>query len=314
MQSATRYQAWAIATVLLACSGQRAEDPGFSSGAAGPTGGTPGTSGGTAQEGPNGFGGSNSTGSDAGRSSGECSKMDLVFVVDNSESMEEEQGSLKANFPKFINVIQNYKTKAGRELDFRIAVTSTDAANDKGRFRTVGGIARPWLERSDANIVSVFGERAAIGITGSFDEQPLETLKLSLTDRITDKSNGTFLREDALLAVVILTDEDVAGLGPDVKLGLPPVFIPAKEPAAYIADIDALKAGKRERWASAVIAGPAQPAPTCKAVEATKLEDFTAKTGKNAIFSSICDTDLSGALERAVETFSAACKDFSGPR
>ena len=33
-------------------------------------------------------------------------------------------------------------------------------------------------------------------------------VELALTDRIDDGSNGDFLRDDALLAIVMLTDED----------------------------------------------------------------------------------------------------------
>ena len=43
----------------------------------------------------------------------ECKKMDIVFVVDNSGSMMEEQANLAANFPKFVKVIDDYKTKVG---------------------------------------------------------------------------------------------------------------------------------------------------------------------------------------------------------
>jgi hypothetical protein len=46
-----------------------------------------------------------------------CSKMDFVFVVDNSGSMAEEQGNLAANFPEFISVIDSYQTADGSPLD-----------------------------------------------------------------------------------------------------------------------------------------------------------------------------------------------------
>jgi hypothetical protein len=229
----------------------------------------------------------------------ECTKMDLVFIVDNSGSMSQEQASLRTNFPKFIQVIESYRTKQGRELDFRVAVTSTDASADRGRFRTNGAISRQWLERSDPNLAMVFGQRAEMGTGGSPSEEPLETLKLSLVDRIADRTNGDFLRADALLAVVILTDEDVAG---------------RKAVDAYISDLDGVKAGKRERWASAVIAGPTPLPSGCPAASARQLQDYTTKVGANGVFSSICDADLSGALTQAVQKFSAACKTFNGPR
>src|SRR5688500_7280074 len=48
-----------------------------------------------------------------------CSKMDLLFVIDNSGSMGQEQANLIANFPMFIQVLD----QSG--LDYRVAVTTT---------------------------------------------------------------------------------------------------------------------------------------------------------------------------------------------
>ena len=48
-----------------------------------------------------------------------CSKMDLLFVIDNSGSMQQEQTNLIANFPTFISVLD------ASGLDYRVAVTTT---------------------------------------------------------------------------------------------------------------------------------------------------------------------------------------------
>ena len=47
----------------------------------------------------------------------ECTKMDIVFVVDDSGSMAEEQNNLAVNFPKFVQTIESFKTKGGSKLD-----------------------------------------------------------------------------------------------------------------------------------------------------------------------------------------------------
>ncbi len=44
--------------------------------------------------------------------------MDVLFVIDNSGSMGQEQTNLIANFPQFINVLDN------SGLDYRVAVTT----------------------------------------------------------------------------------------------------------------------------------------------------------------------------------------------
>ena len=54
------------------------------------------------------------TGGDEG-----CAKIDILFVVDDSGSMAQEQANLTTNFPQFISVIE----QSG--LDYRVAVTTT---------------------------------------------------------------------------------------------------------------------------------------------------------------------------------------------
>src|SRR4051794_28884306 len=48
-----------------------------------------------------------------------CEKIDVLFVIDNSGSMEQEQQNLIANFPQFIHVLD------ASGLDYRVAVTTT---------------------------------------------------------------------------------------------------------------------------------------------------------------------------------------------
>ena len=53
---------------------------------------------------------------------GVCSKMDILFVIDDSGSMGEEQGNLAQNFPLFIEALNNFNDGS---LDYRVAVTTT---------------------------------------------------------------------------------------------------------------------------------------------------------------------------------------------
>ena len=51
--------------------------------------------------------------------------MDIVFVVDDSGSMAEEQSNLATNFPMFANLLAQYTTQSGEKLDYRVAITTT---------------------------------------------------------------------------------------------------------------------------------------------------------------------------------------------
>lgn len=261
----------------------------------------------------------------------ECTKMDIVFVVDDSGSMAEEQNNLAVNFPKFVQKIESFKTKGGSKLDWRIAVTTTarnvsykiqvpgfgamdmNEKGDDGAFRKGSGCGgnNTWVDMNDSNAEGTFQCRAKAGTGGSSIEMPLESLKLALVDRVADGKNAGFLRPDALLAFVILTDEDdcsrsdnnftIANDKCDTMQGTNTV-------ASYKAVFDNVAQGEG-RWATAVIAGQTQ----CKssfgdAIEAKRLKDFTALPGVKSTFSSICDGDLSAALDKALDLFDGACK------
>ena len=51
--------------------------------------------------------------------------VDILFVIDNSGSMGEEQGTLAANFASFIEVLERPEVKA----NYRIGITTTDNGN-----------------------------------------------------------------------------------------------------------------------------------------------------------------------------------------
>jgi hypothetical protein len=71
----------------------------------------------------------------------------------------------------------------------------------------------------------------------------------------------------------------------------------------------------RGRWAAAVIAGDRGcDTPLGKAADAVRLKQFIQTTGKNGVFHSICDGDLTKGLEAALKVFTEACKGFPGPK
>jgi hypothetical protein len=123
-------------------------------------------------------------------------KLDVLFVVDDSCSMSDEQASLAANFASFINAV-------GRgTVDYHLGVTTTDVFRVGGRLvgsPTVLTSSTPGLEQAFANNVQV-------GTSGSGIEQPFEAAARALTEPLRSTANAGFLRSDASLAIVIVTD------------------------------------------------------------------------------------------------------------
>jgi hypothetical protein len=286
---------------------------------------------------PDGGGGGQGGGGEAGT----CARMDILFVVDDSGSMREEQGNLAANFDDFIAVLDGFQTDDGSPLDYRVAVTTSgrdvsytvqpepipgfpfplppidfSEQGDDGAFRQGCGMGRRWIERTDPDPAGTFACVAQVGTSGPGLEMPLYAAELAFGARVADGSNAGFVRDDALLAVVFLTDEDDCSRPDDgftiASDSCDPEW-PEQPPVGhFVAVLDALK-GDRGRWATAVIAGPGPGECSSQfgnAREAKRLRAFADQTGANAVFSSICDGELASSLADAIATFTAACQSF----
>ncbi|MBL8620942.1 MAG: VWA domain-containing protein [Myxococcales bacterium] len=260
-----------------------------------------------------------------------CAKIDILFVVDNSGSMAQEQANLATNFPQFISVIE----QSG--LDYRVAVTTTgvDYTYSQGSLpgfppipsSITGGdngamlqpascnLPRRWIQAGDPNPAQLFACAANVGTNGPSDEMPLAAMRAAFDDRVTDGTNAGFRRDDALLAVVILTDENDCSYEQPVTLGFAETLCDAQqEPVAnYVAFLDSFT-GDRGRWATAVIAGPGPS--TCSSTfgdadYAQRLDQFVMQAGTtNGVLSSICAGDLTAGLTAALELFDTACENF----
>ena len=256
--------------------------------------------------------------------------MDLLFVIDDSESMREEQENLSANLPGFIDILDNFNAGA---LDYRVGITttgmnfalfspplqSTNLIGDNGALRQECGMTKRWIDRGDPDARTQFACAANVGLDGPPLEMPLWATQLALRERVEDGTNAGFLRDDALLGIIVISDEDDCSrtdrnfshlefdiIAEDCR-HFDPEYVP---PASTVQFLDGLK-GDRGRWAAAVIAGETDCSSTFgDALQANKLQEFVSRAGDNAVFSSICSGDLASPLQSALDTFDAACRDF----
>jgi len=144
-------------------------------------------------------------------------KVDILFVDDNSASMDPEQAALGQKFPSFVQEV------AG--LDWQIGVTTTDCSSLKynicGSLVNMTGTSSNILKPSVAGYDQVFNMTiqrpetlncAARGDCPSGLEEGMKATINSIDKRNT--VNAGFFREGAALAVVVLTDEDEQSNGP----------------------------------------------------------------------------------------------------
>ena len=207
-------------------------------------------------------------------------KIDILFVIDESPSMDIEQASLAANFSTFSNFIFDDLRNA---VDYRIAVTSTGSKRsneedpfgiipkDLGKFVTSSGDSGADCAGEFAPVISStslgcaieddqcqrqalqqrFSCLAKVGTNGIVFERGLEAMRSSIScngpnaglfgacciavegeNRLSydplcrSQNNSTlpppeFLRPDAILVVVFITDEDDCSTFSDAPIDSP---------------------------------------------------------------------------------------------
>ncbi|MDF1561406.1 MAG: choice-of-anchor D domain-containing protein [Deltaproteobacteria bacterium] len=127
--------------------------------------------------------------------------VDVLWVIDNSCSMSEEQSAIANNGNFFLSHALSLST------DFQIGVTSTDMEDPNHAGHLLGN--PKIITRTTPNAVSAFGNNVDLGTGGSATEKGLDATHSALTDPlITDPAaNGGFLRDDAKLVVIAVSDE-----------------------------------------------------------------------------------------------------------
>jgi hypothetical protein len=166
--------------------------------------------------------------------------IDILFVIDDSESMKDEQNSLASNFPLFIDTLESIE---GGLPNVHIGVISTnmgahpdidkcapgDSKNGELQFAFTSDPSFPQCADGTTSLTGTFirdvvineetGERernyqgdladvfscmAVLGIEGCGFEMQLESMRQALSEG----ANEGFLRDDAFLAIIFITDED----------------------------------------------------------------------------------------------------------
>ena len=180
-----------------------------------------------------------------GGSAYDCDEIDLLFVVDNSCSMYDEQTALGQSFASFISTIES-------ELDtpeYHIMVVDSDdgpssgcwdycakydvdecygyscdalGAYPSGCDATLGaGVIAPpasecgldaerrFMTKNTSDLSETFSCAANVGILGQGEERMMQAMTTAVSDGLTgtDDCNAAFLRDDALLLVTFLSDE-----------------------------------------------------------------------------------------------------------
>ncbi len=130
--------------------------------------------------------------------------IDVLFVIDDSASMKNDQEALAANFKSFI---ESFITS---EVDFHLGTVTTDMIKPgrKGELVLPGSPMVRFLVPSTPNLTLAFEAMANVGVNGSPDEKGLAAARAALSEPLLSGANKGFLRKEADLGIVIVADED----------------------------------------------------------------------------------------------------------
>lgn len=259
-------------------------------------------------------------------------KVDILFVIDDSGSMAEHQQQLLDSFPGFIEAILGsldqldsvhvgvitsdaYAFNEPGCQELGALVTQTGGANSSMAVCTpfVGG--RRFFTDEDS-LAAVFNCVGRVGTEGSGQELPLTATVQALQPELIGVGgcNEGFLRADAVLVVVIVTDD--------------PPFPDTPDDAWPLVDTmwmhDALVEAKGGDETSIVMIGVVPwgdtscvcpwccPGFGCMAPHDNAIE-LVESFGDQGVLASVCSADYAPVLADTIETIDATCAGFVPP-
>jgi hypothetical protein len=164
-------------------------------------------------------------------------KLDVLFMMDNSAGMVELRADLPVILPSFLDELRKLP---GGLPDVHVGVITSDLGvgvkplanggcptpgGDRGVLQTkptcgldpgarfIDSAANGTMNNFTGSMEKAFTCIAQVGIAGCGYEHQLEAIRVALDENLTTENKG-FLRPDAVLAIIMFTDEDDCSADP----------------------------------------------------------------------------------------------------
>lgn len=160
----------------------------------------------------------------------ESAPVDVLWVIDNSGSMGQEQARVAAAISAFFDWFTTLN------LDYHMGVITTDIVNPLYSGSLVG--TPSYIDTTTVNAAAELAEAIAVGTEDMGDESGLRAVELALSEPNLSGANAGFLRPNAQLVIAFLSDE------PEHS---------EYDAAHYIAFLESLKADRSEILVSAIV-------------------------------------------------------------
>jgi hypothetical protein len=277
-------------------------------------------------------GGGSATGAGDDPQDAGCKKVDFLFVIDSSNSMATNQAELIASFPEFVDSIYGSLDQVD---SYHVGVVTSDAyewnesgcqsigalvtqtgGKDSG-MQTCGPFASGarFMSNED-DLDEAFACTALIGTGGDNDEAMMEGALQAVSSELNEPGacNDGFIRQDALLVLVLITDEDDPGTcinGGQSCDGSP------GDPDEWFDFIVDVKGGHAENIVALSLTRGA-PDNSCGSEQGTETDgerimSFVNRFGNTGLTGDICASSFGAFFDRAVGLISSACGGFIPP-
>lgn len=260
-----------------------------------------------------------------------CQAVDVLFVIDNSGSMADQQASLVASFPGFVAGIQQALEHAP---SYHVGVvTSDDYWGNDPSCRSIGDLVTQTSGHASSNQVcgpfagghrfmsdqepslsDGFACAARVGDTGDDDERIMRALLNAVepSRNAPGACNAGFSRTDALLVIVIITDED------DVKDGCVSdddcdSYGSGGDPDAWVDELVSHRGGVKENIVVLSLLGK-QLDNDCGAQVSSKILGFTNRFEENGYTGDVCSSSYDDFFTEVLPVIDEACAEFEPPQ
>lgn len=208
-------------------------------------------------------------------------EVDVLWVVDTSGSMAKRQAEVAKQIPIFIDGLN------ATGLNYNIGVTTMDMSGSGPRGKLIAQPGTPIvLGKTTPNLIGLLAGRIQAGESGSPVERGREAMMSALRQSVVGQANNGFLRENSLLNIIFLTDEEDE----------------SDNTVNYVGALDALKPplplGDRS-WVAHFI-GVTSNDPSCQTTDwnysSPGTRYMSLATSSGGANESICDANFSRAL------------------
>lgn len=132
--------------------------------------------------------------------------VDILWVVDNSGTMADEREQLGEKFDQFMSRL----LLSGADYHIGIVSTDTEDPNHSGRLQGDPKV----ITRDTPDPQAAFAANVQVAETDSRIERGLDAMALALSPDLLAGPNAGFLRAQAALFVIVVSDEDDHSMGP----------------------------------------------------------------------------------------------------